>query len=81
MYDFQSIVTEGDYHIFMNTVLFDNDRYIQRYSIEMTRLEAGHRFFMQLPSVPNTLSRLFCHWSFNVREYVHRLLVFKIIDM
>lgn len=81
MYDFQSIVTEGDYHIFINTVLFKTDRYIQRFNIEMTRLEAGHHFYFQLPPVPNMLSRLFCHWSFNVREYVHRLLVFKIMDM
>lgn len=33
-----------------------------------------------IPShVPNNLCRLFCHWSFDVREYVHRLLVFKVI--
>ena len=29
--------------------------------------------------MPNTLCRLFCHWSFDVREYIHRLLVFKVI--
>ena len=75
MYDLPSFISRGDFHIFVNTVFFGNFKYIHRYTssidASLTQPRSG--------SLPNALCRLFCHCSFDVREYVHRLLVYKVI--
>ena len=72
-----TIVSKGDFHIFMNTAFFGNSKYLLRYdaSVKPTRVQSP---FIN-HSYPNMLCRLFTHWSQDVREYLHRLLVFRII--
>ena len=77
IYEIPTIVSKGDFHIFMNTAFFGNSKYLLRYdaSVKPTRVQSP---FIN-HSYPNMLCRLFTHWSQDVREYLHRLLVFRII--
>ena len=79
MYDFQSIMTDGDFHIFINTLLFDNSKYITRYGIDTISNRSSKA--LKLPTYPTLLARLFCHWGTNVCDYLHLLLVYRIILM
>ncbi len=76
VYDLPSFVSRGDFHIFMCTSFFNNLKYAHRY---ITSIDPSLTRRCGAAHVPNTLCRLFCHWSFDVREYMHRLLVFKVI--
>lgn len=61
----------------MNTAFFSNSKYLLRYDayLKPTRIQSPYISH----SYPNMLCRLFTHWSQDVREYLHRLLIFRII--
>ena len=74
-------MSEGDYHIFINTLLFNNDKYKQRYNIELTKLRSVNQIYKSATKYPNMLARLFCHWRIDMRSCIHYLLIYKIITM
>ena len=80
-YDLQDILSEGDFHIFINSLLFNNPVYFDRFNIESyTSMQIKNQKVMGAHPFPNHLCQLFCHWSYTVIDYIHKLLVFKIIN-
>ena len=78
IYELPTIVSEGDFHIFINTVFFGNTKYIIRYDVSLS-LTQQSKFSLKEDGYPNMLCRLFTHWSSDVRDYLHKLIVFRIM--
>ena len=72
MYELPSVVSRGDFHIFVNTALFDVAKYVARFDVAIPRRRSGREI------VPNLLCRLFVHWSRDVRGYLHQVLVWRV---
>ena len=78
VYELPTIISEGDFHIFVNTLFFGNPRYISRYDVSLSPQKAS-KPRLYVAGYPNMLCRLFTHWSSDVREYIHKLVLFRII--
>ena len=78
VYELPTIISEGDFHIFVNTLFFGNPRYISRYDVSLSPQKTS-KPRLYVADYPNMLCRLFTHWSSDVREYIHKLVLFRII--
>ena len=72
VYELPTVVSRGDFHIFMNTALFGAGKYVARFDVAQPRRRNGRE------RVPNLLVRLFVHWSREVRGYLHQVLVWRV---
>ena len=72
VYELPSVVSRGDFHIFVNTAVFGVSKYVARFDVTMPRRRNGREI------VPNLLCRLFVHWSRDVRGYLHQVLVWRV---